>query len=311
LNSRHSLSLVREEIERQPFELNKLLSSLRIEKARKGSIIVGTGDSYAVSLCASYLSSLRLLAMDPYVLYQSPEVAKGKDVYFVSVSGRTRANIETAKILHGICRNSIAITAGDKSSIASEVDKVIEIPYVPTKKLPGTLSFSLSLLISILLALPEVCCDFDAAYSASKRNSRRLRIADHGVTYFIGNHSAYGVAIYAAAKLYEFLGKKAHPALLEEFSHMELFSLSNTDFVNIFADADSANLGIRLRNALVKNRYSCALIESWGRNSVERVFHSIFLAQLAILRNAEVEGFSHPYFVYARKQLMISDVMIY
>lgn len=306
-----TFSIVRAEIERQSSELETLLSSLKLRKAKEGSIFVGAGDSYAAALCASYLSCLSIQAVDPYVLHESPEMARGKDVYFISVSGRTRANIATARTISRICKSSVAITANQESPLASEVDRVIVMPYTGTPKLPGTLSFSFSLLIALLLALPSVDCDFKTIFSKSRAAARKFKISDLGVTYVLGNGAAYGVSLYATAKLNELLGGRSHPALLEEFSHMELFSLSRSDTVNVFPQFDSKRLASRLCKSLRRDGYSGVLLQTWGRNDVERIFHSVFLVQLGVLEAAMKRGLTRPHFLDAEKLLRTSDAMIY
>ena len=307
----NTLSVVRKEIGRQPSELGAFLSSWKSENARRGSIFVGAGDSFAAALCASQLSHLGIRAMDPYALHESPELARGNDVYFVSVSGRTRANIATAKKISRLCRRSLAITADERSPLASQVDTVTRIPYSGAPKLPGTLSFSLSLLITLLLTLPTVRCDFKAVFNKSRKSSRKFSISDSRVTYILGNNAAYGVSLYAAAKLNEFLGGRSHTEFLEEFSHMELFSLSRLDSVNVFPLFDPKRLGERLRDSLTPAGYSCVVLDSWGRNDVEQIFHSVFLAQLAVLEEAVKRGLTRPYFHLERELLRTSDRMIY
>ncbi|MBI3116880.1 MAG: hypothetical protein HYZ12_06050, partial [Thaumarchaeota archaeon] len=291
--------------------LGALLSSWKGEKARRGSIFVGAGDSYAAALCASYLSCLSTQAVDPYVLHESPDMARGKDVYFISVSGRTRANIATAKTISRICRSSVAITANQEGPLASEVDRVIVMPYTGAPKLPGTLSFSFSLLTALLLALPSVDCDFKTIFSKSRPAARKFKISDLGVTYVLGNGAAYGVSLYATAKLNELLGGRSHPELLEEFSHMELFSLSRSDTVNVFPQFDSKKLASRLCKSLHRDGYTGVSLQAWGRNDIERIFHSVFLVQQGVIEAAMKRGLIRPYFLDAEKLLKTSDAMIY
>ncbi len=306
-----TLSTVRGEIERQPLELGALLSSWKREKAKRGSIFVGAGDSLATALCASQLSRLGIRAMDPYALHESPEAARGKDVYFISVSGRTVANIATAKRISRFCRRRVAITANEESPLASHVDAVVRIPYTGAPRLPGTLSFSLSLLTTLLLTLPGVTCDFKKVFEKSRKSSSKFSISGSGVTYILGNSAAHGIALYAAAKLNELIGARSHPEFLEEFSHMELFSLSKLDSVNIFPLFDPKKLGEKLRGSLTSADYLCTVLDSWGRNDVERVFHSVFLTQFSILEEAMSRGLTRPYFQLERELLRTSDRMIY
>lgn len=249
--------------------------------------------------------------MDPYALHESPETAKARDVYFISVSGRTMSNIAASKRISRLCRRRIAITANEESPLASQVDAVVRIPYKGAPRLPGTLSFSLSLLTTLLLTLSSVHCDFKRVFEESRKSSRKFSISGSGVTYILGNNAAHGIALYAAAKLNELIGVRSHPEFLEEFSHMELFSLSKIDSVNVFPLFDSKKLAERLRDSLTSAGYPCSVLDSWGRNHVERVFHLVFLSQFAALEEAMNRGFTRPYFQLEEELLRTSDRMIY
>ena len=132
-----------------------------------------------------------------------------------------------------------------------------------------------------------------------------------GTTYFLGNSAAHAVAVYSAAKVYEFLGTKSHAELLEEFGHMELFSLKKSDSVNILTFLDPSGVAARLNGALLAQGYASRLVSSRGSSLLERLFHSVFVAQLAVLREAQDRNLPAPMFTRKRKQLNISDSMIY
>jgi fructoselysine-6-P-deglycase FrlB-like protein len=305
------LASIGAEIDNQPEELAKLVSSPK--RARRGSILVGAGDSYAASMIVSSLSSLRLLAADPRALSIDPEAARDRDVYFTSVSGRTTANIEAARKVRGLARRITVITADTGSPLAVEADEVISIPFRIVGKAPGILSFSLCLLTLILLEEEARSWDFRRALGAARVTAARISLSRLGTNYFLGNHAMYGIGVYAAAKVREFLGWRAYPVLLEEFPHMELFSLSPRDRVNILStfDDDKEKADEKLSNLLMEAGYLSRLLPSRGDSRVEALFHATFSAQIAAVARAERAGFSRPYFLGAKKQLKISDAAIY
>jgi glucosamine 6-phosphate synthetase-like amidotransferase/phosphosugar isomerase protein len=298
-----------DEVALQPRALDRF-SAQRFAKARKGSIFVGAGDSYAAALAAFYASRGELLALDPYVLASNPEFADGADVYFISISGRTSSNALAAKKVRGRARRLTAITAVTDSRLAGLADRVVELPMSFKPRTPGMLSFSLSLVAVMMISGVDGRSDFAGAFREAKKD--RLGLAGKsGTTYYLGNALAFPVALYAAEKTYEILGAKAHAELLEEFSHLEVFSLRKADRVNGFACFDPDGLAGKLGRALTSRGYDCRAVRSWGDSAMERLFHAVFAAQLSILRAAEAKGITAPKFLFARGALETSDAMIY
>jgi len=122
------LSATIREVREQPSKLRSFLS-VPVVRATSGSIFVGAGDSYAAALATFYLSGGKYLAFDPYAIFTIPSAAAGRDVFFISVSGRTSSNISAARKLRGVARRRIAITANQDGPLAEEVDDIILLPY--------------------------------------------------------------------------------------------------------------------------------------------------------------------------------------
>lgn len=280
-------------------------------RARNGSIFVGAGDSYAAALAGFFASRGSCLAMDPYAIASCPEFADDADVYFVSVSGRTASNLLAAKKVRDHARRTVALTAVTGSPLAGLTDRVVELPISYRPRAPGILSFSLSLLAVMRLVGVDNRCDFAAALREARKDRVRLSAARGGTTYYLGNSLGYPAALYAAAKTYEILGAKAHAELLEEFGHLELFSLRGSDVVNGFACFDPSGLSGRLGGALRRGGYDCGVVRGWGRSPLEKIFHAVFAVQLSILLTAEERGIAAPKFLSAGAALEASDVMIY
>jgi fructoselysine-6-P-deglycase FrlB-like protein len=291
-------------------EVLRSFAKSELPRAGKGSVFVGAGDSYAAAVAGFYLSKANCLAVDPYALISCPEIAKGRDVFFISVSGKTSSNVEAARKVRRLARLTTAVTADGGSRLAASTERTVKLPMVAVPRSPGFLSFSLSLLAVLRIATGEVSCDFESAFRSAEEDSRNVSFA-RGTTYFLGNSAAYGVSLYSAAKAYELLGARSHAELLEEFSHLELFSLGRSDSVNIFSSFDPLKMGERLRMALSDRGYVSRLIPPRGSSDAERLFHSVFVAQLAVIRRAEELGIARPNFLSARDRLEISDRMIY
>jgi fructoselysine-6-P-deglycase FrlB-like protein len=303
---------VAEEFKAQPALLRFLQKSRRwSEMVENGDLVfVGAGDSYAASLCASFLAGPRVLALDPYSLAESIGWAKGKPVYIISISGQTTSNIELAHALKGVAKHTVAITCNPQSRLAAIVDRVIELPFRPRGKRPGIASFTLSLAAALNVSGIGSGCDFDEVMSRAIAESKRIKIAGRrSVTYFAGNNEAYAASIYGVAKVYELLGGRAQASLLEEFSHMPLFSLSTSDAVNVI-ESPKAGRGERLYRKLSDGGYPSALIRPKG-DRLERLYLLIFAMQMAAIGAARREGMETPYFLTAKKKLRMSDEMIY
>ena len=307
-----TLISVAKEVKEQPSLLRSFRrSTLWSELGEGGDLIfVGAGDSYAASLCASFLVGPRVLALDPYSLTESIGWAKGRSVYVISISGETRSNIELARALKGVAKRTTAITCNPKSRLAAAVDEVMQLPFRPCGKSPGVASFTLSLAAALKVCGLDPDLDFEEILSRASTESKRFRVAGrHGVTHFAGNNEAYASSIYGVAKIYELLGGRAQASLLEEFSHMPLFSLLASDSVNVI-EHQGGRKGELLYNKLKDGGYASTLIRPRG-GRLEGLYLLIFGMQMAAIRAARRNGLIAPYFLGAKKKLRISDEMIY
>lgn len=311
MSDRATLLTVRQEFKDQPPILRSFLnSSVTIERAEENPILVGAGDSYAAALCASFIAGPKVSAFDPLSLLASAGWSRGRQVYIISISGQTKTNVQLASTLRGVASKTACITCNPASRLAAVVDEVVELPFRPTAKSPGIASFSLSLSAVLRICGVDPRCDFEGEISRAASLSKRVRVAAvRNVTHFVGNNEDYALGLYGAAKVYELLGGRAQASLLEEFSHMPLFSLSAGDRVNVL-EAPGETRGGLLNKRLLKGRFASSLLRPQGAG-VGRVFQLVFAVQLAAIEAAEREGLEAPYFLGASRKLRISDEMIY
>jgi hypothetical protein len=312
LSIQATLASVTKEFKDQPSLLRSLVGSARWSKLGRANdpILVGAGDSYAASLCASFLAGPGILALDPYSLAESISWAKARHVFIISVSGETASNVELARRLKGIAKETVAITCNPKSRLAATVDDFVELPFKPRGKSPGIASFTLSLAAALKVCGRDPECDFEAVLSRGAVESRRILVSGgRSVTHFVGNNEAFGASVYGVAKIYEFLGGRAQASLLEEFSHMPLFSLSTSDSVDVI-ESPEGDKGERLCESLRRGGFASSLIRPEG-SRVERLYLLIFAMQTAAIKAAKRERLEAPYFLGAKKKLRISDEMIY
>ena len=297
------------EVRREPAAIRSLARET-LPKASPGSIFVGAGDSYAAGLAGFYASRGKCLAVDPYALASDPEMARGRDVYFISASGKTSANLAASKLVKPLARRTRAITAVKDSPLGRETDGTIVLPmrYIP--RTPGFLSFVLSLYAVLKIASVNQLGDSARSFKAAEEDSGLISFGE-GTTFFLGNSLDHPAAMYAAAKSYEMLGAKAQAELLEEFSHLELFSLSKGDSVVIFSSFDPSAVAPKLQKLLAGQGYRASVVPSGGSTSAERVFHSVFAAQFAVLGACREARLDRPRFLGLRGSLKASDAMIY
>src|SRR5713101_488777 len=122
-----SIQAMAEEISNQIQDLpgfaSHLLKTLVPKLQPSTLIFAGSGDSYAAAVFAQELSRGEAIASDPYELLTNIRRTRGKNLVIISVSGRTRTNIELAKKAKGIARKRLAVTAHPESSLARECDE--------------------------------------------------------------------------------------------------------------------------------------------------------------------------------------------
>jgi len=274
---------------------------------------VGAGDSFAAAKAAEYLSEFRARALDPYDLSQNPRIAEGKHVYMISVSGRTRTNIEAAKAAHGIAKRVTAITSDAHSALAENCDDVIELRFRKTgAATPGTVSFTTTLLAccSRVRELPMMP-DLQPVFDGCVKWSDAIELPTAATVFTVGTGLGYCTAIYGAAKIIEVLGSKSQYQATEQFSHMELFSLSEGDFVLLIPASREDRKLAQLESLLVGGGWNVA---KTSLNEDDEIVHSILTSmqlQVLVWRTALRLRLEECSFKKKEKQLHISNTMIY
>ncbi|MGC9148866.1 MAG: SIS domain-containing protein [Sulfolobales archaeon] len=196
--------------------LEEIQSNFVIETPHKlnKAYVAGAGDSFAAALAIEGRTRGRFRAVDPYEA-QSYEI--DLPLIIVSVSGRTRANIELAK-RHKTKTKIYVITSNKESELAKLADELILIPY-RYRPVPGTLSFLMSLSALYSLAGEEIKIEYREPITMPKE------------PIFIGLGENFGIAYYAALKMYEIFGERALYERLELFFHAPIFISRNRDIV--------------------------------------------------------------------------------
>ena len=293
--------------------LRSLDTPPELERAGNNCVFVGAGDSFAAAKAAEYLSGFRARALDPYDLLLKPTTVEGKHLFVISVSGGTRTNIEAAKAAHGIAKRVTAITSDVHSALAETCDDVIELRFRKTGAVtPGTVTFTTTLLAcySRVRELPRMP-DLGQGFDSSVKWSDTVELPTAETVFIVGTGLSYCMAIYGAAKIFEVLGSKSQYQATEQFSHMELFSLSEGDFVLLIPASGADVKAAQLEDALTHGGWNVA---KTSLNEGDEVVHSILTSmqlQVLVWRTALRLGLEEFSFKKKERHLRISDKMIY
>ncbi|MDG7000255.1 MAG: SIS domain-containing protein [Nitrososphaerota archaeon] len=305
------------QIQAQEFDIPEYISILKSQKIQhvdpSDTVFCGAGDSLACARFVERLMNFEPRSVDPYDLLLYPRVGRGKKLYFVSVSGMTQTNITAAAAFKEHAKETIAITANPKSELAKSCSEIIELKFTQSHGLtPGTNSFTASLLAcSMLFKTPP---RIDVSKMLKEAKDWALKIPKtNGTFHFVGSGSFYAIAMYGAAKIYEFAGGPADYQLTEEFSHLNLFATKKDDLVVILSygreDSKAEELNSNLKNKGFKSEVLPLLSET--EHVLQRaIYYSLCLQYLA-LHVAQSRAFKQPAFLQNKKLLDISNRMIY
>ena len=274
------------------------------ENQQKKVIFTGSGDSLASAMLAESFSNFKIKSMDPLDLLKNKHIVKDKTIYFVSISGKTISNIKVAKT----AKKSVTITSNPNSKLAKVSTHTITLKSPNSDVFTaGSISFLDSALTCISLAtnikIPNPSKIYRKALTDAKNSKFSRRI------FILGNPYTYPLAMYCAAKFYELLGYDAHFERIEQFSHMELFSIKKRDTVIIFEEKNQHNL------QLTKNLKNIGLNvihpNFVSKNKISQILYYIYFSQLLPLFEAKKRGQTDCHFVLAKKLRSVSDNMIY
>ena len=307
------------EIESQLMLPDNLESTRQVDLPR--CIMTGSGDSYIVAAIASYLSKYKVTCCYPSTLILNPEILNDKELYIISVSGRTAHNIAAAKIAKKNHIRTTAITANPESELGMICDGLVRINYTMKRTLTcGTASFFLTMLtcLSLITEIKYGRKDLKFAFETSNNMVDDLLKEIPNATssiLFLADGLLHLVSCYASLKLNEVLGIRSYPYSLEEFCHAPLFSIKKDDKI-IILDGYENNFS---QSKIIKNfakklkglNYSLSSLDFPGPTYLDCLFQAIFSVQLLSLKLGQRNGLVDCYFVQNNDLLGISSSCIY
>jgi fructoselysine-6-P-deglycase FrlB-like protein len=305
-----------EEISNQTQDLPRfasLLRETRVPKLHPSTLIfAGSGDSYAAAVFAQELAQGESTASDPYELLTNTKRIRGKNLVIISVSGRTKTNIELARKAKGISTSTIAITANPESPLARECDETLQLHYRTTGILTsGTISFTTSLLACALLLrnMPRIV-QVKTAPIDTTRLATNLKQAGKGAFVLTGSGVNYALSLYGAAKINEVLGAKAEAVYPEQLGHAKLFTIDKERDV-IVCISSGRDKAMKTHELLRRDGFQSAILAFPTSHVVNRSLRiAVYLQRLA-LSLARRKRIGECAFLADKNRLNLSNSMIY
>jgi fructoselysine-6-P-deglycase FrlB-like protein len=318
----NAIEAMQSEIEYQVQDLHKLHLSSPVSNC----LFVGSGDSYIAGLAAQYFSGSRAICCSPIDIIKNPLLVKRRNLFLVSISGNTQANIIAAKIAkkHGVGTIS-ALTARSSSRLAKSCDQTIELKYKNTGiTTAGTISFTASMIkclsLSTELQLPSNLrkmynrAENQAKQAISKIDDKSNSSSSSSTSYFIlGNSQLHAIAMYGALKFNEVFGAKAMAYPTEEFCHSPLFSIKETDQAIVLGgeeDDDDDDNSSKLSKRLNEEGFASVHV-GFKPTGIELLLQATFFIQLFVLKLAQKYSLTSCYFLRNEKLLRVSSDFIY
>jgi fructoselysine-6-P-deglycase FrlB-like protein len=286
-------------------------------------LFVGSGDSHVAGLAAQYFSGSQAICCYPIDIIKNPLLVKRRNLFIVSISGNTQANIMAAKIAkkHG-ASNITALTARPSSRLAKFCDQIIELKYRNTGiATAGTISFTASMIkcISLItqLHLPsnigEIynCAEKQAKQAISKIDDKSNSSSSNSCYFILGNGQLHAIAMYGSLKINEVFGVRAMAYPAEEFCHSPLFSIQETDQAIVLGDDDNNNNNSRKLSKRLNEEGFSSVYVGFQNKGIELLLSATFFIQLVLLKLAQKYGLTSCHFLSNEKLLRVSSDFIY
>ncbi len=279
-------------------------------------LFTGSGDSFVAGLVAHYVSKRRAITCGPVEFALNPCIANKRQMYIISVSGRTKANVLSAKIARKHKIRTTAITTKPQSILAKQCNDIIELSYkctgTPTS---GTIGFT-SCLLSCVSLVSDVTDlnNIDKIYHQANVEAEDF-LQKHSMKtssfIFLGNSVIFPIAIYGALKANEVFGSKSYAYTVEEFCHSPVFSIRPGDNIVIFDIGDYGKKYTRFLYERLKINYPSFYIDLSSLTEMEAILKSIFLVQFITLKMAKRDGLKDCFFICNKDLLQLSSDLIY
>ena len=285
------------------------LKNICNDRISKDCVFVGSGDSYVAGLMVEFVTDHNCQCYSPSDLLNC-RFSKDKVYCFISVTGKTKANIEVARLatLHGA--KTVAVTLNRKSKLAQNCNEIVPLK-IPAKSslTAGFRTFVPSLITCMQIAGVRIPSKF--ATWQKKGIELSLDFIDRMVLpketlYILGNNMLYAVASYASLKMSEFFCTAAVPNKLEEFCHSPIFGIKQSDQIWVMGQKDETT-----SNRLRKLGLHLSYVELKSQDVFTQLFVSIFFVQNLMLLLAKKYGHNQLQYPLRQEVLKASSDIIY
>ena len=286
------------------------LKNIDNRKISDNCIYVGSGDSYVAGLFTEYFTDHQCRCYSPSDLSNS-RLTRDWTYCFVSVTGKTRANIAAAERASQAGAKTVAITFNENSKLAQVCDNIVH-PKIERANTPtaGFGSFVANVVTCLQVAGITVPKKFDVWYKNAVKLSQNVlesMILPDDTLFVLGNNTLYPLALYASLQMAEFFGTTAVSHKLEEFCHSPIFGLKKTHHVWILGQKEEF---VPTRMSKLVGR-QISYFELYNEDIVSQIFESIFFVQNLILLMAEKHGYTELTYVMMKDVLKVSSDIIY
>jgi fructoselysine-6-P-deglycase FrlB-like protein len=282
-------------------------------------LVIGSGDSYTCALLMEYLSDHRMLAYHPSVILNCPRVLSNHEIFFISASGRTRSNIEAARMARKIGLKTTAITARAKSPLEEVCNETFNLDYLYSPQPPNISILDYTATVTFCMALIGI--DINLNILGKEMKYARQQVDQSGIELpamfksilFVGDGLSYPLANYGALKMNELFGLRSFGYLLDDYYHAPLFSLKKPDHIFILdygkvKNSKAANFQKKLKKTHALAYYFQPPSEI---SHFENILSSIFVIQIISLTIAEKLKIDKPYYMSKKRLLKLSSKLIY
>jgi fructoselysine-6-P-deglycase FrlB-like protein len=302
MNSIESLKL---DFDSQIRELNKINNEKRFDDC----IYVGSGDSYVAGLIAEFLTDHKCRCYSPSDLLNS-RLLEDKTYCFISVTGKTKANIELARRATELGVKTIAVTQHSNSQLAQICREIVPLK-ISTEHSPtaGFGTFVANVITCLQIVGVMVPSKFDIWHKKGLELSLNLldsMVLPKETIYLLGNNTLYALALYASLKMSEFFCTTAVAHKLEEFCHSPIFGIKQSDHIWIMGQREEA-----INNRLRKLGLQLSYVELYCQDVFTRLFVSIFFVQNLMLLLAKKYGYRQLQYPLKLEILKASSDIIY
>jgi len=285
------------------------LGNINNKKICDDCVFVGSGDSYVAGLIVEFLTDHKCRCYSPSDLLNS-KFLKNKTYCFISVTGKTNANIQVARQAAQAGVKTVAITLNKNSKLAEICNEIVPLNITRTNTPASGFSTFVSNVVTCLqLSGVTVPQKFDIWHKKGIElsfNFFKSMILPEGTVYLLGNNILYALSLYVSLKMAEFFGSTAVAYKLEEFCHSPLFGLKKSNHLWILGQHEE-QISRRLSGLGISITY----MELHNPNILSQLFESIFFVQKLILLLAERHGYIELQYLLKHDILNASSDIIY